>query len=670
MTFLAPGFLWTAPAALIPLALHYWGRRGAPRRPFSDVALLRAAAGSWYHPDRWRDPLLLLIRTALIAALILFFAGPVWRPAGGAAAGGGRSLILLDASYSMGAVEVGRTVFDAARARALEILDGLPPGESAGAMIFSDRLESAAAPAMDRTAARRLLERARPTHRPTDLGAALAAVQKESSEAPGPWTVYLVSDLAAHGWRSPPPAGLPSLDARWALCETGSDYSNGALFRARSDWDPSTSRVRGNLELRSWGPAGKPERGWSVTVADGPPVPGRAALLGGRGEAVFASPFVRSPVLNVVARLEPDALPEDDVFYAVVPRRDPPSFLIVNGAPNLSPVSDEAHYLQPVLDAWERDGARVRAVWPGEISAASLTGIDAVALLNVGSLTSEASAALGAFVRQGGGLWITAGDQWSESAAPSFAPFRATAPMEVEDVAAPTRSDAAFGIFRDGRDVDWSGIRLQRLGGLVPGPGASVLLRGRASGRPLLVWGKVGGGRVAAWSASIDRDWTNAPASPLYPILCRDVLAFLARPDAAPPSDPEILGGAWVGRRPGAATAVLRRPDGSIERWTGRGGEFRVEPLETPGFYRLDFSSGEGTVFAVNASRTDEEGNPARVSRDTVGRWLGPGRFVWIGPRDDWARKLAGRPLRPALIQGLLVLFALETLLLVPRRSR
>lgn len=95
-----------------------------------------------------------------------------------------------------------------------------------------------------------------------------------------------------------------------------------------------------------------------------------------------------------------------------------------------------------------------------------------------------------------------------------------------------------------------------------------------------------------------------------------------------------------------------------------------MEPLEAPGFYRLDFSSGEGTVFAVNASRTDEEGNPARVSRDTVGRWLGPGRFVWIGPRDDWARKLAGRPLRPALIQALLVLFALETLLLVPRRSR
>lgn len=95
-----------------------------------------------------------------------------------------------------------------------------------------------------------------------------------------------------------------------------------------------------------------------------------------------------------------------------------------------------------------------------------------------------------------------------------------------------------------------------------------------------------------------------------------------------------------------------------------------MEPLDAPGFYRLDFSSGEETVFAVNASRADEEGNPARVSPDTVGRWLGRGRFVWIGPNDDWARKLAGRPLRPALIQGLLVLFALETLLLVPRGAR
>ena len=175
MTFLSPGYLWLAPAALVPLALHLWGRRGAPRRAFSDVAMLRAAAGAWYHPDRWRHVLLLIVRTALAAALVLFLSGPIRRPAGGGPVGGS-AWVLLDASYSMGAAEVGRSVFESARARAREIIDGLPPGARAGVLLFSDRVESVLPPTADRGALRRFLDAAAPTHRPTDVGAALSAL--------------------------------------------------------------------------------------------------------------------------------------------------------------------------------------------------------------------------------------------------------------------------------------------------------------------------------------------------------------------------------------------------------------------------------------------------------------------------------------------------------------
>ena len=668
MTFLSPGFLWLAPAALVPLALHLRGRRGAPRRSFSDVALLRAAAGAWYHPDRWRHLLLLLVRTLLAAGAVLFLAGPVWRPSGGGPAGG-PAWILLDASYSMGAAEVGRSVFESARARAREIIDGLPPGARAGVLLFSDRVESVLPPTADRGALRRFLEGAAPNHRPTDVGAALSALPKETAGSAEPWTVYVVSDMAAHGWRSARPS-LPDGNTRWALCEVGTDYSNGAMTEVRGLWDPSTARVRGNLSVRAWGPLGRPERGWSVAVAGERPVTGRVALVGGPGEATFASPPVRSPVLTVAARVEPDPLPEDDVFYAVVPRRDPPSFLIVNGSPNLSPVSDEAHYLQPVLEAWEKDGARVRTAWPGEISDAALAGIDAVALLNVGSLPAPAWTALETFVRRGGGLWITAGDQWSAAAVPSFAPFRAGPAVDVDDGAAPALSSAPFGSFGAGPDVDWSDLRVRRSVGVEPGPGAAVLLRGRPSGRALLVAGPVGDGRVALWATSIDRDWTGAPASPLFPVLCRDVLSYLARAEAASAPAPETVGGVWTGRRSGAVAALLRRPDGRSERLTGRAGEFRAGPLELPGFYRLQFPSGGETVFAVNASRDAEEGNPARVPRDVPERWFGPGRTVWIGAGDDLSRTLAGSPLRPLLRRGLLVLFVLETLMLFFRRVR
>ncbi|HMU96432.1 MAG TPA: hypothetical protein PKA08_06620, partial [Elusimicrobiota bacterium] len=179
-----------------------------------------------------------------------------------------------------------------------------------------------------------------------------------------------------------------------------------------------------------------------------------------------------------------------------------------------------------------------------------------------------------------------------------------------------------------------------------------------------------GDGRVALWATSIDRDWTGAPASPLFPVLCRDVLSYLARAEAASAPAPETVGGVWTGRRSGAVAALLRRPDGRSERLTGRAGEFRAGPLELPGFYRLQFPSGGETVFAVNASRDAEEGNPARVPRDVPERWFGPGRTVWIGAGDDLSRTLAGSPLRPLLRRGLLVLFVLETLMLFFRRVR
>jgi hypothetical protein len=221
-----PGLLWLGlAAAAVPIVIHLLSRRRVRRVPWAAMEWLLAAVKRHQRRLRIENWLVLLLRVAALALLGLGLArwvvsdaqlAAVLRPK--------RSVILLvDTSYSLGAKEGARTVFDRVRDEAERVLSGLGAEDTIAVLASNDPRadRSGLAPAvlLPRTLAKGGVARAK------EVVAALRA-----TEAPASWadaltlavspgvapaedvnrTLYWITDLQARDWRTPePPAPDP-----------------------------------------------------------------------------------------------------------------------------------------------------------------------------------------------------------------------------------------------------------------------------------------------------------------------------------------------------------------------------------------------------------------------------------------------------------------------------
>lgn len=128
--WLAPPWLAATAAVIAPLLIHLWTRQTGPPRYFPSIRFITQTDAQQPRLQRWRDPLLLLLRCALIMLIALAFARPCWQPSGASAnptdpaPSAGRPLaIIIDASASMRRGSQGMTLFDRARHQANRMID-------------------------------------------------------------------------------------------------------------------------------------------------------------------------------------------------------------------------------------------------------------------------------------------------------------------------------------------------------------------------------------------------------------------------------------------------------------------------------------------------------------------------------------------------------------------
>lgn len=118
MSFIHPLALLGLAAAAIPALLHLLQRRIPPELDFPPVRYLSAAERESARRLKLRHLLLLILRTALIVAIVLAAARPLVRVKGGGAHEPTAAVIILDNSPSSGAVVDGRLVLDRLRVAA------------------------------------------------------------------------------------------------------------------------------------------------------------------------------------------------------------------------------------------------------------------------------------------------------------------------------------------------------------------------------------------------------------------------------------------------------------------------------------------------------------------------------------------------------------------------
>jgi hypothetical protein len=689
MTFINPIFLSALAAVAIPVIVHILSRRRVPVIYFSSLRFLRPSDRRSMKRINLRRLVLLLLRIAGIALIALAFSRPVVRgglaalfPGGGALSG----CILVDRSYSMGVDEEEGTLFERAKMRAGDIIEGFEAEDEVTLMLFDSGNEirytgGGGSPEI-------LVDGERVSWGTTDLRAAvqaglgaLSASRREIRE------LYIVSDFQRSAIAPRAGGALPEAGAI-PRAEAGTKEEE-APFRAylvpvRADEVQNVSiesvdipRValhRGELAsvevlLRNGSPGGSARFPIEVYL-DGRRILEREVEI---GPAAFkreslAFPVERSGWLRGEVRKSADRLRADDVRFFALRVIDKVRVLLL--------ADERALYLEQALCPEGSDGdiELVRKEWRA-LTSADLERAD-VAVLGPGKGPLRRDVTLiERFVSEGGKALVMLVPELADAArAMSGHPLS----IRLEDAGAGFVSIArppAWPDFLapfDTEDIDAiTRLRFRRVAVVSGVPSGWVLLR-FSNGSPFMWEEERDEGSYIFCAADPTPEAGDFVLSPYFlPVVQQAVLATGPLPSHAAEitvSEPIVWEGAvrddmryvLPARAPGGGlrVGVPARIGGAQE------GRIVVPPAEAPGFVILRAGGDTLGVFAVNPE-TGAESDISAASGDEVADSLGLQHYVVIGEDAQVSEAIRsvreGREITLALALAAIAVFVVES---------
>ncbi len=675
LSWLSPGWLWALPLAASPVLIHFLLLRRARPLPFGDMSLLREAYRRSLPSSRLRQWLLMAVRCLLIAALIALFARPIFhsaslRPDASAVEEPSSVIFLADVSYSMGLRSHGRTRLQWAADAARAMLSRLRARDRVALALFSDRIESPLE-WTDPASLRAAFDRLKHGSRGTDYGAALKAAYDFLRASPGRGrkVIVVLSDNAAHGFRSLPPGAslerLPSFDPEVSLLGLSwqERAENATIQELKAQEDPAGEHW--TLEARGWSQSARPTE-WRLWVGGRSESLRHASLLAGLGPPLT---FELKPSESGAwgrLQLRPDELPEDDAYYYSVPARRRPKALLLYGSSKYEAAGRGGYFLKKLFSEAEAGALpfSLDVADSGRWQSLPLSEYRALILADFPELPPRLADAAEKFVQRGGGLLLIP----SRSPEPDgLGPLQRLLPARMGEL--PVAANAQG--LRAGREAAalWNEFDLQNVSVskfflLDPKPSTQVWFRD-AEGRALMVAGAFGAGRVLLWASSLDIEWTNLAVKPLFAAWADRALGYLTASRQSKPRPSlkvgETLRREWAEGEAAPALVQLRGPQGL--RASLRVQDRKVEYPQThaPGLYFLEWPGADPEAYAVNLDRSGGESD------------LAPAAAPWRPLRaeavqEDFLRALYGRDLRSGLLALIVCLLALEMFLSRPAR--
>jgi Aerotolerance regulator N-terminal len=316
MGFLQPLALLALTAATIPALLHLLQRREPPTVPFPAVRYLAEAERRHSRRLKLRHLLLLLLRTGLVAAVVLAAARPVVPVPGGRAHAPSALVLIVDNSLSSAVVAGGSRALDRLTDEARTVLAEAGPMDRVWLMPADG-----VARAVDLDEARRLLEELTPEPLRLDLTEAVRTAAGLLSGVALPGEIVVVSDLQA----SALPAG-PATERRVVALAGRRAGANRGVDSVRAD--PATWAPSGRVMAAVGGVGGDPAE---VALLIG----GRAIArdLAGPGEAVSLPVAALPPGWHAAqVALAPDELRLDDTAHLALRAAPAAAVTIGSGA--------------------------------------------------------------------------------------------------------------------------------------------------------------------------------------------------------------------------------------------------------------------------------------------------------------------------------------------------
>jgi hypothetical protein len=718
MSFLNTLFLWALPMMSVPVVIHLLNRRQRKVLHWSTMRFLRAAATRRRRLWRLSDLLLLLLRMAAVALIVLALAQPLLR-AGWLTGPGPRDVILVfDTTLSTDRTIDGRRVLERQVEEAKRLLGELTDSDRIRVLLADGSpswLSPVARPADART--RRelgaMLAGLQPSQASADLLRCVSeAVDAEAADALADRVVVLVTDGQAYGWHGETPALWRSLGEKASKetatigvvrCGAGApDQANLAVTEVEAS--RTTAGVGDLLELtatvRNGGTAASAPTLLNWSLGETPLGVSSVAGLGpGEQSRIQIKHQIDTPGLNeIVCRVQrADALAADNENRVIVEATDSLPVLIVSGGGDERSRRNETLYLIAAL-GWIEEGDNAEGRWRSvfrpdvigtdELARRALSRYRVVVLADSGPLPAETLARLAEFVRQGGGLWVALGertkpDAWNQALTREggeLFPLRLIEPVgDPEDtdrfvsIRPPLTPHPATRLLGDTQRLDIDRVHVYRrhrfdTEGLL---GEFAILLGADEGEPLAIERALGRGRVIVQTIPPTPDWSNLPISQSWVVLVAEWLWRLAEPKTP----------RW-NLQPGETLEVALEKADPDARVIGPGGRatplvgverqgavaFQTAGARAPGRYELRvIQEGLERTYPFHVQRDPGESSLDGLDEATMVEIAQAGGLTAEGDPLSVVRTASttprAEPFWGRLLAALLIVLALETLL-------
>jgi hypothetical protein len=644
MGFEEPQLLYFLPLAFLPLLIHILHRRKARIIPFAVLEFLLSSNREIRKNIRFRQILVLILRILIACFIIFSLSRPVLlRMSEGAVRVEEKSsvVVVIDDSFSMRYLIKGIPLFEKAKELITELAQNLKGNMEVGIVQASKPVSTAFRQLISRksellSAIKNLNVSYGEANLSESLRVAEEILKRSRFERK---KILIYSDFADHLFRN---ESLPSISpdieiipvAIGVLEESRNNIAITGVATSRA-LQISPRHVQAEIEISNFSrePANE-----LVTLKFG------ENIMKG---IIKIDPFKserKTFILKMGEKegetgevfLAPDRLPEDNRREFPVKFEKEMTVLIINGSPSSVQYFDEAYYILKALkpDTESELGIRTRTVNTDEFSPAELENVNVAMLLNVASLLPGQIEILIKFIEQGGGLFISVGDNVSPKEYNSA--FGTLLPYPLRDISGIINSEnlissdshvfieqwdrkhPVFALFSEGGEGSPSAVSFSKYMMLETGSDENVsILAKYNNGAPAIVERRINKGKVIFFTSTVDRDFCDLPLHSSFVPLIHSISQYLGGAEYEG-EDSQVSTGEPIRIKIRENTWKIHvlRPDGireifDMKKMSLRKSDFfTYEKTNFPGVYRFFPENSDGsrnfTDYVVAAVPTYE----------------------------------------------------------------
>lgn len=693
-SFINSGLLFALPLVLIPVIIHLFSIKNSRVKKFPETKYIAQAVKKSITRIHLLQLLLLLLRVLIVALLVFFFAGTVLHKNANSAgpASPEAYYVLLDNSYSMGAVYKNSSSFDRGKNACLRVLKGLRKIDSVSFALFSNIAEPklkglTSEPAEVEKKIKTAGLSARSTSIKSGLSTALAALK----QVPGvSKQIIVVTDLALHGYAQF--AFAPGeLDPKVNLVfiDVGETADNIAAANASAGISSFEDRLKFKVDIFGYTAARYSKvpvtlllNGQKAAYGFAEVKPGRKTvktLYAGAGESESSAGSVKLEV--------EDALALDNSSYFTVSGRQLKKILLVDGDSKISAFLSETFYLNLALNPNQRFS---RELLPSvcvlnELKNKNLSEYKAVILCNIPELLPAEAGVLLTYLKNGGNLVYFLGDkiELKNYAALDSALFPAVIRGEEEGnfkIDGKTLS-SGHPLLKNTDAGKLEEVSFSRVYRLAPRSKCFSYLDFAGLNCPaFLESGKISAasGRVLIFPFPADRDRTDFPLRNAYLPFMQELAKYLA--EGKTQESPDALCAGELFKRKfeisGLSGSVeVTNPAGAVKKIVLQGNTFEYPFTDSPGIYSYRYADSKGRkkeYFSVNLDTGSGESDLKKLAPAELPKLFPPKTFVYLlknGKKTerDIVALVRGEELSTPLLLALLFLLTAEGMLSLRR---